>query len=98
MSFDSPRVAGVRRMRAAGAGAGLCVGRTISSQEINGEKHMKPSTKNKIKGNVHAEKGSVKEQAGQIANNPNLAAEGQDEALAGKVQKKVGQVQKVFGK
>jgi uncharacterized protein YjbJ (UPF0337 family) len=59
---------------------------------------MKPSTKDKIEGNVHEVKGKVKEKAGQVVNNPDLESEGKSENLAGKVQKKVGQVEEVFEK
>lgn len=59
---------------------------------------MKPSTKDKIEGQVHETKGKIKEKAGQVTNDPNLAAEGQAEKIAGKVQKKVGQIKKVFEK
>ena len=59
---------------------------------------MKPSTKNKMKGDFHEMKGKAKEKAGQVTNSPKLAAEGRNEKLAGKIQKKVGQVEKVFEK
>jgi uncharacterized protein YjbJ (UPF0337 family) len=66
--------------------------------EARGEKQMKPSTNDQIKGKFHEVKGDIKEKAGQVANNPDLVAEGQDEKLGGKVQKKVGQIEKVFEK
>ena len=59
---------------------------------------MNQSTKDEIKGNMHAAKGTVKEKAGKVTNNPNLTAEGQNEKLAGKVQKKVGQIEGVLEK
>ncbi|HXP83232.1 MAG TPA: CsbD family protein [Bryobacteraceae bacterium] len=58
----------------------------------------KPSTKDQIKGKLHAMKGKVKEKAGQVTDNPNLEAEGLAEQLAGKVQNKVGQIEKVLEK
>ena len=63
-----------------------------------GEKEMKPSTKDQIKGKLHEVKGKVKEKAGQFTNNPDLEAEGRAEILGGKIQKKVGRIKKVFGK
>ena len=57
----------------------------------------KPSTKDRLEGNVHDLKGKVKEKAGKLVNDPNLEAEGQTEQLGGKVQKKIGQVEKVLG-
>ena len=59
---------------------------------------MNQSTKDEIKGNLHAAKGAVKEKAGQVTNNPKLTAEGQNEKVAGKIQEKVGQIEKVFEK
>jgi uncharacterized protein YjbJ (UPF0337 family) len=59
---------------------------------------MKPSTTDKIKGQLHELKGAVKEKAGQVTNDPNLEAKGQSEKLVGKVQKKVGQFEKVLEK
>src|ERR1700675_2842302 len=61
-------------------------------------KKMNPSTKDEIKGNIHAVKGKVKETAGQVTNNPDLEAEGKAERTAGKIEKKVGQIEKVLGK
>jgi uncharacterized protein YjbJ (UPF0337 family) len=61
-------------------------------------KKMNPSTKDEIKGNIHAVKGKVKETAGQVTNNPDLEAGGKAERTAGKIEKKVGQIEKVLGK
>jgi uncharacterized protein YjbJ (UPF0337 family) len=58
---------------------------------------MKPSTKDKLEGNLHDLKGKVKEKVGQVVNDPSLEAEGQAEKIGGKVQKKVGQLEKVVG-
>jgi len=58
---------------------------------------IKPSTKDKLDGNLHDLKGQVKEKVGQVVNDPNLEAEGQAEKIGGKVQKKVGQLEKVVG-
>jgi uncharacterized protein YjbJ (UPF0337 family) len=58
---------------------------------------IKPSTKDKLEGNLRDLKGRVKEKAGQVVSDPNLEAEGQAEKLGGKVQKKVGQLEKVLG-
>jgi uncharacterized protein YjbJ (UPF0337 family) len=63
-----------------------------------GEKHMKPSTTDQVKGKLHELKGKAKEKAGQLTNNPRLTAEGQTEKLAGKIQKKIGQVEAVLEK
>ena len=49
---------------------------------------MKQSTKEEIKGSLHAAKGTVKQKAGRVINDPNLAAEGQNEKVVGKVQRK----------
>ena len=65
---------------------------------VDEEKTMKPSTNDRIKGNLHELKGKFKEKAGKLTNNPNLTAEGQGENFAGKVQKKVGQIEKVLEK
>jgi len=59
---------------------------------------MKPSTEDKVSGNIHEVKGKIKEKVGQLTNNPDLEAEGQDEKIDGKVLKKIGQVEKVLGK
>ena len=59
---------------------------------------MKPSTKDRIEGQLHLLKGKVKEKAGRITSNANLEAEGKTEKLAGKIQKKLGQIEKVFEK
>jgi uncharacterized protein YjbJ (UPF0337 family) len=59
---------------------------------------MKPSTKDKAKGEFHEVKGKAKEKVGRATNNPDLEAEGQVEKIGGKVQTKIGQVEKVLGK
>ena len=59
---------------------------------------MRPSTRDKAKGNFHEVKGKVKEGVGRATNDPDLEAEGQVENLGGKIQKKIGQVEKVLGK
>ena len=59
---------------------------------------IKPSTKDRVKGDFHELKGKVKEKAGQLTNDPDLEADGQAEEITGKTQSKVGQVKKVFGK
>ena len=59
---------------------------------------MKPSTKDKAKGQFHEVKGKVKEKVGRATNNPDLEAEGQVEKIGGKVQKKIGQVENVLEK
>ena len=60
--------------------------------------NMKPSTKNRIEGNLHRVKGNIKETAGQVTNYPTLLAKGRSENLAGKIQTKIGQVEKVLEK
>lgn len=57
---------------------------------------MKPSDKNKMKGQWDQVKGKVKEGAGKATGNPDLEAEGEADQIAGKVKKKVGDIQKVF--
>jgi uncharacterized protein YjbJ (UPF0337 family) len=64
----------------------------------NRRKHMKPSTRDQIKGKLHEVKGKSKEKAGQLTNNLGLVAEGQNEHLAGTIQKKIGQVERVLEK
>ena len=59
---------------------------------------MRPSTKNKARGNFHEVKGKIKEKVGRATNDPDLEAEGRVENVAGKVQKKIGQVERIFGK
>lgn len=59
---------------------------------------MKPSTKNKVEGTVHAVKGKVKEKTGQLTNNPGLEAEGQDEKSGGKSQTRISQVESFLEK
>jgi uncharacterized protein YjbJ (UPF0337 family) len=59
---------------------------------------MKPSTQDKIAGDVHEVKGKIKGQVGRVTNNPSLEGEGIGENLAGKVQKKIGQVEEVIEK
>jgi uncharacterized protein YjbJ (UPF0337 family) len=59
---------------------------------------MKPSTENKIAGQVHEVKGKIKEKVGQLTNDPDLEAEGIGEKIAGTVRKKIGQVEKVVEK
>ena len=58
---------------------------------------IKPSTKDKLEGNLHDLKGTVKEKAGRLVTDSNLEAEGQTERMVGKIQKKVGKVEKVLG-
>jgi uncharacterized protein YjbJ (UPF0337 family) len=59
---------------------------------------MKPSTENKIAGNVNEVKGKIKEKVGELTNDPNLEAEGVGEYIVGNAQKKIGQVQKIVEK
>ena len=59
-------------------------------------RHMKPSTKDQIKGKLHVVRGKIRETAGRVTNDPNLEASGQAENLSGKIQKKVGQIKQVF--
>jgi uncharacterized protein YjbJ (UPF0337 family) len=59
---------------------------------------MRPSTRDRIKGQLHEVKGKVKQKAGQVMDNPDVASEGQSENLVGKVQKKIGQIEQVFEK
>jgi len=59
---------------------------------------MKPSTENKIAGQVHEVKGKIKEKVGQLTNDPDLEAEGIGEKIAGIVRKKIGRVEKVVEK
>jgi uncharacterized protein YjbJ (UPF0337 family) len=59
---------------------------------------LKPSTQDKVKGQIHEVKGKIKEKVGQLTNDPDLEGEDIGENLAGKVQKKIGQVKKVFEK
>ena len=59
---------------------------------------MKPSTKDKAKGQFHEVRGKVKETVGRATNDSDLEAEGQVEKVGGKVQKKIGQVEKVLDK
>jgi uncharacterized protein YjbJ (UPF0337 family) len=58
---------------------------------------MKPSTRDKAKGNFHAVKGAVKQKLGRATKNPRLEAEGQTEKIGGKIQNKLGQLEKVVG-
>jgi uncharacterized protein YjbJ (UPF0337 family) len=57
----------------------------------------KPSTKDKLEGDLHDVKGTVKEKAGQLVNDPDLQAKGQTEKIGGKIQKKVAKVEKYLG-
>jgi uncharacterized protein YjbJ (UPF0337 family) len=59
---------------------------------------MKPSTKDRIKGNVAQIKGAIKEQAGKASGDDDLQERGTAEKVGGTIQKKVGDVKKVFGK
>lgn len=59
---------------------------------------MKPSTEDKIAGNVHQVAGKLKEAVGHLTDNPKLEGDGVGENLAGKIQEKIGQVKKVFEK
>jgi uncharacterized protein YjbJ (UPF0337 family) len=59
---------------------------------------MKPSTENKIAGNVHEVKGTIKQKVGRLTNDPDLEGEGIGEKIGGKVQKKIGQLEKVIEK
>jgi uncharacterized protein YjbJ (UPF0337 family) len=68
------------------------------SRQSKRRKAMRPSTRDKAKGNFHEVKGKVKEAVGRATNDPDLEAEGQVEKLGGKIQKKIGQVEKVLGK
>jgi uncharacterized protein YjbJ (UPF0337 family) len=63
-----------------------------------GDKKMKASTADQVKGKFHEVKGDLKARAAKAAGNPEQEAEGRDEKLAGQVQKKVGQIEKVFEK
>lgn len=58
---------------------------------------MKPSMRDRIKGELHEIKGTAKEKVGHITNNRQMAAAGSSEKLAGKIQKKVGWIKRVFG-
>ena len=90
----------VLRRSGATPGSGAHIGGLILVHGIGSSrrKKMNPSTKDEIKGNIHAVKGKVKETAGQVTNNPDLEAEGKAERTAGKIEKKVGQIEKVLGK
>jgi uncharacterized protein YjbJ (UPF0337 family) len=57
---------------------------------------MKPSTKDKIKGETNEITGKVKEGLGKLTGNRDLENEGKDDQLKGAVQKKVGEIKKVF--
>ena len=57
---------------------------------------MKPSTKDKIKGETDEITGKVKEGLGKLTGNRDLEDEGKDDQLKGAVQKKVGEIKKVF--
>ena len=59
---------------------------------------MKPSTKDKIAGELHEVKGKIKEKVGHLTNDSDLEAEGIGEKIAGKVRKKIGQLEKVIEK
>jgi uncharacterized protein YjbJ (UPF0337 family) len=58
---------------------------------------LKPSTKDKIDGNVHEIKGAAKESVGKITKNDELVEKGKKEKVAGKVQNIVGDLKKVVG-
>lgn len=58
---------------------------------------MKPSMRDRIKGELHEIKGKAKEKVGHITNNRHMAAAGRSEKLAGIIQKKVGRIKRVFG-
>ena len=57
---------------------------------------MKPSTKDKIKGETDEIKGKVKEGLGKLTGNPDLEDEGKGDQLKGAARKKVGEIKKVF--
>jgi uncharacterized protein YjbJ (UPF0337 family) len=57
---------------------------------------MKPSTKDKIKGETDEITGKVKEGLGRLTGNRDLEDEGKDDQLKGAVQKKIGEIKKVF--
>ena len=59
---------------------------------------MKPSTKDKVEGEMHKVSGNIKEAVGKATDNPKLTVKGQAENTAGKVQVKVGEIKKVVGK
>ena len=57
---------------------------------------MKPSTKDKIKGETEEIKGKIEEGLGKLTGNRDLEAEGQDDQLKGAARKKIGEIKKVF--
>ncbi|NLI34863.1 MAG: CsbD family protein [Deltaproteobacteria bacterium] len=57
---------------------------------------MKPSTKDRIKGEKDTIKGKVKEGLGKLTGNRDLEEEGKDDQLKGAARKKVGEIKKVF--
>jgi uncharacterized protein YjbJ (UPF0337 family) len=59
---------------------------------------MKTSTKDKIKGSLHAVSGTIKEGVGKLANDRNLKAEGKAEKKAGKLQQRIGQAKETVAK
>ena len=57
---------------------------------------MKPSTKDKIKGEADDIKGKIKEGLGNLTGDRDLEDEGKADQLKGAVRKKVGEIKKVF--
>jgi uncharacterized protein YjbJ (UPF0337 family) len=57
---------------------------------------MKPSTKDKIKGETDDIKGKIKEGVGNLTGDRELEDEGKADQLKGAVRKKVGEIKKVF--
>jgi uncharacterized protein YjbJ (UPF0337 family) len=57
---------------------------------------MKPSTKDKIKGETDDIKGKIKEGLGNLTGDRELEDEGKADQLKGTVRKKVGEIKKVF--
>ena len=57
---------------------------------------MKPSTKDKIKGEKDEIIGKVEEGLGKLTGNRDLEAEGKADQLQGAARKKIGEIKKVF--
>jgi len=61
-------------------------------------RNMKPSMKDKIKGNFHEVKGTIKEEVGKVTNDRNLKAKGKAEKKAGELQQRIGRAKDTVAK
>jgi uncharacterized protein YjbJ (UPF0337 family) len=67
----------------------------LAGQE--GCRHMKPSTKDQLKGKAQEIKGAIKEQVGKLSKDADLEAEGTIEKFSGKAQQVIGKIEKAAG-